>query len=105
MISTEVSFLAAHNSGDYDHLVASLSRIQRTLEKKDKPGMTWRSRRAEQVNEILGSVYHDDDLSMDEVMQAIQDFKGGRTVLCAAKEETSFEFMSRMFCCNFLRKS
>jgi hypothetical protein len=26
-------------------------------------------------------------------------------VLCAAKDETSVEFMGRMFCCNFLRKS
>jgi hypothetical protein len=25
-------------------------------------------------------------------------------VLCAAKDETSVEFMGRMFCCNFLRK-
>jgi hypothetical protein len=25
-------------NGDYDHLVASLSRIQKTLAKKDKPG-------------------------------------------------------------------
>jgi hypothetical protein len=67
-------------SGDYGHLVASLSRIQRTLGKKDKPGVTWRARRAEQVNEILdrASVYHDDDLSIKEVVQAIQDFKGGR---------------------------
>jgi hypothetical protein len=66
-------------SGDYDHFVASLSRIQKTLVKKDKPGVTWRARRAEQVNKILGraSVYHN-DLSTDEVVQAIQDFKGGR---------------------------
>jgi hypothetical protein len=67
-------------SGDYDHLFASLSRIQKTLGKKDKPGVTWRARRAEQVNEILdrASVYHNDYLSMDEVAQAIQTFKGGR---------------------------
>jgi hypothetical protein len=67
-------------SGDYDHLVASLSRIQKTLGKKDKPGVTWKARRAEQVNEILDgtSVYHDDELSIEEVVQAIQDFKGGR---------------------------
>jgi hypothetical protein len=26
-------------------------------------------------------------------------------LLCAAKDETSVEFMGRMFCCNFLRKS
>jgi hypothetical protein len=60
-------------SRDYDHLVASLSRIQKILGKKDKPGVTWRARRAKQVNEILdrASVYHDDDLSMEEVMQAI----------------------------------
>jgi hypothetical protein len=60
-------------SGDYDHLFASLSCIQRTLGKKNKPGVTWRARRAEQVNEILdrASVYHDDDLSMEEVVQAI----------------------------------
>jgi hypothetical protein len=66
-------------SGDYDHLVASLSRIQRTLGMTDKLGVTWRARRAEQVNEILdrASVYHDDDLSTEEVVQAIQDFKGG----------------------------
>jgi hypothetical protein len=57
-------------SGDYDQLVASLSRIQRTLGKKDKPGVTWRARRAEQVNEILdrASVYHDNDLSIEEVV-------------------------------------
>jgi hypothetical protein len=32
------------------------------------------------VNEILdrASVYHNDHLSMDEVVQVIQDFKGGR---------------------------
>jgi hypothetical protein len=67
-------------SGDYDHLVASLSRIQRTLGKKEKPGVTWRARRAEQVNEILdrASVYHDDDITIEDVVQAIQDFKGGR---------------------------
>jgi hypothetical protein len=67
-------------SGDYDHLVASLSRIQKTLGRKDKPGVTWRARRAEQVNEILerASIYHDDDLSMEEVVQAFQDFKKGR---------------------------
>jgi hypothetical protein len=67
-------------SGDYDHLVASLSRFQKTLVKNDKSGVTWRARRAEQVNEILdrASVYHNDDLSMGEVVQAIQDFKGGR---------------------------
>jgi hypothetical protein len=42
--------------------------------------MMWRARLAEQVNEILdrASVYHDDDLSIEEVVQAIQDFKGGR---------------------------
>jgi hypothetical protein len=42
--------------------------------------VTWRARRAEQVNGILdrASVYHDDDLSMEEVVQATQDFKGGR---------------------------
>jgi hypothetical protein len=67
-------------SGDYDHLVASLSRIQRTLGKKDKPGVTWRARRAETMNEILdrSSVYHDNDLSIVEVVQTIQDFKGVR---------------------------
>jgi hypothetical protein len=52
-------------------LVASLSRIQKTLGKKDKPGVTWRARRAEQVNEILdrASVYYDDQLSMEEVVR------------------------------------
>jgi hypothetical protein len=57
-------------SGDYDHLVASLSRIQKTLVKKDKPGVTRRALRAEQVNEILdrASAYHNDDLSMVEVV-------------------------------------
>jgi hypothetical protein len=75
----ELQVHAYGNSGDYDHLVASLSRIQKTLGKKDKPGLTWRARRAEQVNEILGrtSTYHDDDLSMEEVVQAIQDLRGG----------------------------
>jgi hypothetical protein len=54
-------------------LVASLSRIQKTLGKNYKPGVTWRARRAEQVNEILdrSSVHHDDELSMEEVVQAI----------------------------------
>jgi hypothetical protein len=67
-------------STDYDRLVASLSRIQRTLRKKDKPGVTWRARRAGHVNEILdrASVYHDDDLSIKAEVQAIQDFKGWR---------------------------
>jgi hypothetical protein len=67
-------------SGDHDHLDASLSRIQRTLGKKNKPGVTWRARRAEQVNEILdrASVYHDGDLSIEEVVKVIQDFKVGR---------------------------
>jgi hypothetical protein len=67
-------------SGDYEHLVASLSRIQRTLGKEDIPGVTWLARRAELVNEILdrASVNHDDDLWIEEVVQAIQDFKGGR---------------------------
>jgi hypothetical protein len=41
--------------------------------------VTWRACRAEQVNEILDrtSVYYNDDLSMKEVVQAIQDLKGG----------------------------
>jgi hypothetical protein len=30
---------------------------------------------------------------------------GSYPMLCAAKDETSVEFMGRMFCCNFLRKS
>jgi hypothetical protein len=30
---------------------------------------------------------------------------GRPVLLCAAKDETSVEFMGRMFCCNFLRKS
>jgi hypothetical protein len=66
--------------GDYDHLVASLSRTQKTLGKTEKTGVTWRARRAEKVNEVLdrASVYHGDDLSMKKVVQAIQDFKGGR---------------------------
>jgi hypothetical protein len=61
-------------SGDYDHLIASLSRIQKTLGKQDKPGATWRARCAEQVNESMdrASVYNDDDLSIEEVVQAIQ---------------------------------
>jgi hypothetical protein len=67
-------------SGDYDDLVASLSRIQKSLGKEDKPEVTWSARRAEEVYKILdkASVYHDDDLSMEEVVQAIQDFKGSR---------------------------
>jgi hypothetical protein len=64
--------------GDYDHLVASLSRIQKTLGKKEKQGVTWRYRRAELVNEILKGACGYDDLSVEEVVQAIQDFKGGR---------------------------
>jgi hypothetical protein len=61
-------------SGDYDHLFASLSRIQKTLGKKDKARVTWRARRVEQMNEVSdgAGVYHDDDLSMEEVLQAIQ---------------------------------
>jgi hypothetical protein len=65
-------------SGDYDHLVASLSRIQKTLGKKEKQGVTWRGRRAEHVNEILKGACGYDDLSVEEVVQVIQDFKGGR---------------------------
>jgi hypothetical protein len=57
-------------SGGYDHLVASLSRIQKILGKKYKPRVTWRSRRAEQMNVILdgAGVNHDEDLSMKEVV-------------------------------------
>jgi hypothetical protein len=41
---------------------------------------TWRARRAEYVNEILdrASVYHNNDLSIEEVVQEVQYFKGGR---------------------------
>jgi hypothetical protein len=65
-------------SGNYDHLFASLSRIQKTLGKKEKKGVTWRYRRAEHVNEILKGACGYDDLSVEEVVQAIQDFKAGR---------------------------
>jgi hypothetical protein len=65
-------------SGEYDHLAASLSRIQKTLGKKEKQGVTWRARRAEHVNEILKGACGYDDLSVEEVVQAIQEFKGGR---------------------------
>jgi hypothetical protein len=68
----ELQVYAYGISGDYDHLVASLSRIQRTLGKKDKLEVTCRARRAEQVNEILdrASVHNDDDLSMEEACSA-----------------------------------
>jgi hypothetical protein len=36
---------------------------------------------------------------------AESDIAATQHVLCAAKDETSVEFMGRMFCCNFLRKS
>jgi hypothetical protein len=67
-------------NGDYDHLVVSLSRIQKTLAKKDKPGVTRRARCAEQTNKVVdgAGVYHDDDLSMEEVVQAIQVWRAGR---------------------------
>jgi hypothetical protein len=39
-LSEELQVHAYGISGDYDHLVASLSRIQRTLGKKVKPGVT-----------------------------------------------------------------
>jgi hypothetical protein len=55
-------------SGDFDHLVASLSRIQKTLGKKENQGVTWRARRAEHVNEILNGAYGYDDLSMEKVL-------------------------------------
>jgi hypothetical protein len=62
----ELQVHACGISGEYDHLVASLSRNQKTLGKKYKPGVTWRARCGEQVNEILdrASVYHNDDLSI-----------------------------------------
>jgi hypothetical protein len=61
-------------------LVTSLSRIQKTLGKKDKPGMTWRARRGEQMNKVSdgAGVYHDDKLSMDEVVQEIKVWRAGR---------------------------
>jgi hypothetical protein len=36
--------------------------------------VTWQDRRAEQMNEVLdeAGVYHDDDISIKEVVQAIQ---------------------------------
>jgi hypothetical protein len=60
-------------SRDYNHVFMSLSRIQ-TLGKKDKPRMTWRPRRVEHMNEVSdgAGVYHDEDLSMEVVVQAIQ---------------------------------
>jgi hypothetical protein len=42
------------------------------------------------------------------LLNIIQDVfvqAAGNLVLCAAKDETSVEFMGRMLCCNFLRKS
>jgi hypothetical protein len=40
--------------------------------------MTWRASRAEHVNEILNGAYGYDHLPREGVVQAIQDFKGGR---------------------------
>jgi hypothetical protein len=67
-------------SGDYDRLVASLSRIQKTLGEKDKQEVTWRARRVEQMTEVSNGagVYHDDDLLMEEVVQAIQVWRACR---------------------------
>jgi hypothetical protein len=39
-LSEELHVHAYGVSGDYDHLVVSLSRIQKTLRKKNKPGVT-----------------------------------------------------------------
>jgi hypothetical protein len=69
----ELRVRACGISGDYDHLIASLIRIQKTLGKKEKLGVTWRARLAEQVNEVLdgAGVYHNYDSSMKEVVQTI----------------------------------
>jgi hypothetical protein len=52
--------------------------------------VTWRARRAEQVNEILdrASVYLDDDLSMEEVGQR---FRTSREGVPAVSVETDGE--------------
>jgi hypothetical protein len=43
----------------------------------------WRARRAEQENEILNGACRNVDLSMEDVVQAIQDFNGGHAVVSA----------------------
>jgi hypothetical protein len=65
--------------------------------------------------EILADVLREEraknsrDTSMDD--EALQSrtsketYPTQRTMLCAAKDETSVEIMGRIFCCNFLRKS
>jgi hypothetical protein len=47
---------------------------------EDKPGVTWRSRRAEQMNEVSdgAGVYRYDDLSDEEVVQAVQVWRACR---------------------------
>jgi hypothetical protein len=45
------------------------------------------------------------DGGMDDNNGPRQVAEAGPSVLCAAKDETSVEFMGTMFCCNFLRKS
>jgi hypothetical protein len=46
--------------------------------KKEKPGVTWRARRAEQMNEVSDGAgdYHDDKLSM-EVVVVVRRFRSG----------------------------
>jgi hypothetical protein len=45
--------------------------------------VTWRARLAEQENGILNGACRNVDLSMKDVVQAIQDFNGGHAVVSA----------------------
>jgi integrator complex subunit 11 len=45
---------------------------------------------------------HGNEAKIKEFQPLLREALG---VLCAAKDETSVEFMGRRFCCNFLRKS
>jgi hypothetical protein len=51
-LAEELQIHANGISGDYDNLVASLSRSPKTLDKKDTPGVTWWARHAEQIIEV-----------------------------------------------------
>jgi ribosome biogenesis protein Nip4 len=44
-----------------------------------------------------------EDIDAVRKMRSLREFSW--QVLCAAKDETSVDIMSRMFCCNFLQKS
>jgi hypothetical protein len=62
--------------------------------------------RSEKVNYISMMMDMAEDFSEHDPGELLAECIGDLLyVLCAAKDETSVEFMGRMFCCNFLRKS